>query len=506
MQRLKTLPFFVLLMGIGALAMLVPAIHALALRDFVSMRAFFYGAILFFALTVLIGLATAGTQPRSAARSQLLTLLLAFGLLPVMFAVPFQEAGRSLTLFDSWFEMVSSFTTTGATLYENAGRLQPSLHLWRATVGWMGGLLVWIMAAAIFAPMNLGGFEVRAAGGIGSLSAGGYSQIKQTAQVQDRLFRYGATLVPIYVALTFVLWVLLIIAGEVPYIALCHAMSVLSTSGISPIGGLYYAVAGFWGEVVIFAFFIFAISRLTFSRGMFGDSDARLMRDPEMRLAIGLILGTTLILFTRHYLGTIDDGGPSNIGGLFASIWGSIFTVTSFLTTTGFESHYWDGATRWSGLETPGLFLVGLSLIGGGAATTAGGVKLLRVYALARHSERELERLLHPSSVAGGGREARMIRRQGAYISWIFFMLFALSVAGTMILMSLTGVQFETSMVLTVASLSTTGPLAVVAAEAPISYSGLPNMAKAILAGAMVLGRLETLAIVALFNPEIWRK
>ena len=75
MQRLKTLPFFVLLMGIGALAMLVPAIHALALRDFVSMRAFFYGAILFFALTVLIGLATAGTQPRSAARSQLLTLL-----------------------------------------------------------------------------------------------------------------------------------------------------------------------------------------------------------------------------------------------------------------------------------------------------------------------------------------------------------------------------------------------------------------------------------------------
>ena len=239
---------------------------------------------------------------------------------------------------------------------------------------------------------------------------------------------------------------------------------------------------------------------------MFGDSDARLMRDPEMRLAIGLILGTTLILFTRHYIGSIEEGAQTTWGGLFASIWGSIFTVTSFLTTTGFESHYWDGAARWSGLETPGLFLVGLSLIGGGAATTAGGVKLLRVYALARHSERELERLLHPSSVAGGGREARMIRRQGAYISWIFFMLFALSVAGTMILMSLTGVQFETSMVLTVASLSTTGPLAVVAAEAPISFSGLPNPAKAILAAAMVLGRLETLAIVALFNPEIWRK
>lgn len=99
-----------------------------------------------------------------------------------------------------------------------------------------------------------------------------------------------------------------------------------------------------------------------------------------------------------------------------------------------------------------------------------------------------------------------MIRRQGAYISWIFFMLFALSVAGIMILMSLTGVQFETSMVLTVASLSTTGPLAVVAAEAPISYAGVPVLAKTVLAGAMVLGRLETLAIIALFNPEIWRR
>lgn len=506
MVRLKSLPFFVMLMGVGAAAMLVPALHAWALRDFVSMRAFFYGAVLFTALTTLVALATAGTQPRSAARSQLLTLFLAFSLLPVMFAVPFHEAGRSLRFFDSWFEMVSSFTTTGATLYENAGRLQPSLHLWRATVGWLGGLLVWIMAVAVFAPMNLGGFEVRAAGGSAKVTAGTYSQIGQTAQVQDRLVRHAATLAPIYTALTFVLWVLLILTGEVPYIALCHAMSVLSTSGISPIGGLYYAASGFWGEVVIFGFFVFALSRLTFSRGMFGDSDARLARDPEMRLAVGLIVGTTVLLFARHYLDTIEDVTEGAPGRLLASIWGSIFTVTSFLTTTGFESFAWDGAARWSGLETPGLFLVGLALIGGGVATTAGGVKLLRVYALARHSERELERLLHPSSVAGGGREARMIRRQGAYISWIFFMLFALSVAGTMILMSLTGVQFETTMVLTVASLSNTGPVAVVAAETPISFSGLPDTAKLILAAAMVLGRLETLAIVALFNPEIWRK
>ena len=84
-------------------------------------------------------------------------------------------------------------------------------------------------------------------------------------------------------------------------------------------------------------------------------------------------------------------------------------------------------------------------------------------------------------------------------------MLFALSIAGVMVLLALTGVQFEVSMVLAVSALSTTGPLAIVAAESPIAFSGIPDIAKVILAMAMVLGRLETLAIIALFNPEIWR-
>ena len=147
-----------------------------------------------------------------------------------------------------------------------------------------------------------------------------------------------------------------------------------------------------------------------------------------------------------------------------------------------------------------------MAIMGGGVATTAGGVKLLRIYALYRHGQREQERLLHPSSIGGGGKEARRIRKQGAYISWVFFMLFALSIAGVMLMLSLTGVQFETAMVLAVASLSTTGPLASIAAETPIAYSGIPDAAKAILAAAMVLGRLEALAIIALFNPEIWQR
>ncbi len=506
MARLTALPFFVLLMGLASLAMLVPAAHGAIMDDHVTMRVFFYGTILFGFLTLVFALATAGYAPRSVARSQLITLIASFAALPILFAVPFHEAVGNTSFLNAWFEMVSSFTTTGATVYDGSGRLTPSLHLWRAMVGWMGGLMVWVTAVAIFAPLNLGGFEVRARGGVGRGAAATFSQVGFAVDPSRRLTRYALQLTPIYTGLTCLLWLGLVVLGEVPYIALCHAMAVMSSSGISPIGGFYFAASGVWGEVLIFAFFVFAISRLTFSGGNILDRKSSMFRDPEVQVAIALVLGSTALLYGRHFLGSIDEETAIAQAGGLEALWGTIFTVTSFLTTTGFESRYWVSAADWSGLDTPGLFLVGLALIGGGVATTAGGVKLLRVYALYRHSERELERLLHPSSVGGGGGEARRIRRQGANISWIFFMLFAISIAAVMLLLSLTGVQFETAMVLAVAALSTTGPLASIAAENPISYSGIPDLAKAILAAAMVLGRLETLAIIALFNPDIWRK
>lgn len=507
MTWLARTPFFVVLMGFGAVSMLVPAVHGWALSDHQTMRVFFYGFILFSILTLVIGLATAGYAPRSVARSQLVALLAAFTGLPLMFAIPFQEALGNTSFLNAWFEMVSSLTTTGATVYDNAGRLTPSLHLWRGLVGWMGGLLVWITAVSIFAPMNLGGFEVRSTGSAGrGAVVQAFHQIAHVADPSERLVRYALRLTPVYAAFTFVLWVGLVTLGEVPYVALIHAMSVLSTSGITPVGGLYYAASGFWGEVLIFAFFVLAISRLSFSPGLLGENDKGLLRDPEFRIALILIGTVTGVMFLRHYVGALSEENPATFAQMMRAIWGAIFTVTSFLTTTGFESRDWLDAADWSGLETPGLLLVGMSLIGGGVATTAGGVKLLRIYALYRHSEREMQRLVHPSSVGGGGRDARRIRKQGAYISWVFFMLFALSICAIMIALSLSGVQFETAMVLAVSALSTTGPLAEIAAESPIAYSGIPDAAKLILAGAMVLGRLETLAIIALFNPEIWQK
>ncbi|MBL4628603.1 MAG: TrkH family potassium uptake protein, partial [Roseicyclus sp.] len=132
-------------------------------------------------------------------------------------------------------------------------------------------------------------------------------------------------------------------------------------------------------------------------------------------------------------------------------------------------------------------------------------VKLLRVYALYKHGGREMEKLIYPNSVARAGRLGRRIRREGAYIAWVVFMLLVLSIATVIVALAATGLDFEAATILAIASLTTTGPLATVAGEMPINYFTLSDPAKLISAAAMIVGRIETLVMIALLNPAFWR-
>jgi len=501
--RIQALPFIVILMGIGALSMMVPGIHAAAIRDYAVMRAFIQPSVMFLILATLIGIATSGHKVRRPARNQLMALLMAFSLLPAMLAYPFMQAVQNTTFLNAYVEMVSSLTTTGATLFDPE-RLPDSVHLWRALVGWMGGFFIWLTAFAVLAPMHLGGFEVLNASGKRRALTPSAGDI-QASDIYRRIRKFAVSLFPIYLGLTVVLWLALLLAGDPPLVGFTHAMSTLSTSGISPIGGIGDAPSGRMGEGLILVFLIFALSRQTFSADQPGVYVQRLWVDPEFRIGMFLVVAVPLLLFLRHFLGAFEVSETNNLDAGLSALWGGVFTVMSFLTTTGFESSAWDTSRSWSGLATPGILLMGLALVGGGVATTAGGVKLLRVFSLYAHGAREMDRLVHPSSVGGSGTVARRLRRQGAYVAWVFFMLFALSLAVVAIALSLTGLDFQASITLAIASLSTTGPLANVAADPPIVYGALDNVAKAILAAAMVLGRLETLAIIALLNPDFWR-
>ena len=503
-RTLRELPLFLLLFGVASAAMMVPAFYGLVTNDHAASRAFLYPALLGLVAFMMLALTFAGRRASLTPLASLLTLFSGFVFLPLFLAVPFVEALPTTKFINAYVEMISAFTTTGATLFEEPARLSNTLHLWRAQVGWMGGLLMWVAAAAILAPLHLGGFEVTAQAEPGQQAYQGSAR-SNTLSPRDRLLRTMYRLAPIYLGLTSVLWLLLLANQESPFIALCHAMSVMATSGISPVGGMENANSGLIGEMAIVMFMVFALSRLTFTTDTVTATQGGLRSDPEFRLGLIIVVLVPLILFSRHWLGAYDVASEDSLGEAALAFWGAAFTVMSFLTTTGFVSEHWIEARDWSGLATPGIILMGLALIGGGVATTAGGVKLLRVFALYRNGVRELEQLVHPNSVSGAGLTGRRLQSGGAFIAWVFFMLLAMSLAGVTLLLTLTGVSFADALVMSIAALSTTGPLVQYGADDPILLIDLGFGAKAVFSGAMVLGRLETLAIIALLSPDLWR-
>ncbi len=500
---LRNLPFFAVLLLVAAGAMMVPAVYAGVNEDFTSARDFFYPSLLVGTVAMIVGFTAQSGLRVDRERVYLISLFFAYLWLPFVLAIPMVESIGNTRFINVYFDMVSALTTTGAPIFD-PDRLTPAAHLWRGIVGWLGGLLMWITAAAVLAPLNLGGYEVTSEATTMGRLIPGQGQIRTVSAV-ERLRKNAGRLIPIYGALTATLMGGLVMAGDPPLVAAIHAMSVMATSGITPSGGLGAAPTGLTGEVLIFFFMIFALSRHTFADGFGKNALMRLGKDRELRLAIVAIVVFPTLLFVRHWLGALDVDDSDNITAALAALWGSIFTVLSFLTTTGFVSDTWITARGWSGLDAPGLILMGLAIMGGGVATTAGGLKLLRVYALYKHGAREIGKLIHPHSVAGAGRLGRRIRREGAYIAWIFFMLFILSLAMVMVALALSGLSFETAMILAVATLSTTGPLATVAGEAPIIYATLGDAAKIILSGAMIVGRMETLVLIALLGSGFWR-
>ncbi|MCB1367390.1 MAG: TrkH family potassium uptake protein [Rhodobacteraceae bacterium] len=504
MNMILRLPFLVILMGIASLAMLVPMALAVRLDDFFTVRVFLDCAGLFLLLTGLIALATVNFRPENTARSHLIALFVAFAGLPVMLAVPLLYLVPDAGFFRLYFEMVSCLTTTGATIFDDPARLSEPVHLWRALVGWLGGLLILVAAISIFAPLNLGGFEVYASRAASDIS-GGMTRIR-AADAAERLVAFGLRITPIYVTLTVLLAFGLLMSGERAFNAVILAMATLSTSGITAGTGMETSGAGAPGEVLVLLVLILTVSRLVFTAERRSLTLAMLFGDKEFRLMLVFITVLPGLLFLRHWYGALEVNEQENAPAALQALWGSVFTTLSFLTTTGFVSAHWDTAQNWSGLGTPGLILLVLAVMGGGVATTAGGVKLLRIYALYKHGMREMQKLAHPSSVGGAGRAARHIRREGAYVAWLFFMLFAVASALVMLALSLAGLDFSESLVYAVAALSTTGPLVPVVLHETSGYADLNQMARAILCLAMIVGRMETLAIIALMNPEFWRR
>ena len=502
MDSLRHLPVSVCyLLATGGL-MLLPAAVAASANDPHGVQSFVFASLITIIVTIFVAIATMGRPPKSASRSQLFMVLASFVVLPAIAAAPVMTR-MGIPFEAAYFEMLAAMTTTGATQFDAPDSLPVAINLWRSLVGWFGGFAMLLAAFAILEPLHLGGFELRANTFGGRL---GHADARaRIGGAPNTVARTAAAVFPLYLAATAVLTLLLIVAGDPGFVAMCHAMAILSTSGISPIGGLSAAPSGVWGEIAIFLFFVFAISHRFFDDRHRRDAQEHRWFDAEMRLAVILILSATAVVFIRHLVLSLD----ATIGDPLASLqalWGIAFTFTSFLTTTGFDSSLWAGIETWSGLKVTGVAVMTLAVMGGGIATTAGGIKLLRVYALHKHGMREMERLVHPSSIGGAGTSARQVRREGAYIAWMFLMIFFLSIAIGAAALSMLGQGFEAALILTISALSNNGPLAAQFGPDVPGYAALSSEARSVLAVLMVLGRMEALAVIALINPEYWRR
>ena len=501
--RLGRVPLIVLLLGLTGLAMLLPAAHALALREHALSRAFAYSALLVAGLSVLLALATARDGARPAVRGLLPVLGAIYLVLPAAMALPLAE-GLGLRFGDAWFEMISAFTTTGATLIETPRLVADPVHLWRGLAGWAGGLFVMVSALAFLAPLRLGGYELINPDPGARL--GDRQGAAPTATVERQRLRAALRLaLPWYAGLTGAVWLALAMTGMAPFPALMLAMASISTSGILPRESL--GTIGFLPELILAAALVLSLSRALSLPGAVPAARRRdhLAADPELRLALGVVAVVVLFVVARHWAGAFDATGAEDFPALGATAWGALFTGLSFLTTTGFVSHDWIAARAWSGLTPPGLVLMGLALIGGGVATTAGGVKLLRVYAMARLGGLEVARLIHPRMMDPGTERQRFLAGAGARAAWLFAMVFAIVAVALLGLLLLTGRSLEEGLIFTIAAITTTGPLVEVAGIGALYWHELTGTEKIVLAFGMILGRLEILVILALALAQVAR-
>ena len=495
--RLARTPVPVVLLGTAGAGMLVPSGLAFLSNESQVGRAFLYSSIFVVLLAAFLAIALMGNSGRRRSNALLPLFAATYLLLPLAMALPLVEAVPELRFGDAWFEMVSAFTTTGASLIDAPQTVPHAVHLWRGLVAWAGGLFILVAAMALMAPLGLGGFEViREKAQVPLMRADAGDDVAQRLRAQLGL------VLPPYLAATAAVWAVLTGLGVPGFHALMQAMAALSTSGVLAQTGL--GSIGLAAEAVLFVALIPALS-LRLRPGPQGFERFRPQRDPELRAAAAILSVVSLIVVLRHVYAAAGVPEDEAFPALGRAIWGMAFNGLSFLTTAGLVSESWVTMRAWSGLSPPGLLLVGLALMGGGVATTAGGVKLLRMQAMARMGRVELERLIFPSLVIGGGDRARFLATQGARAAWLLAMVFAIAGVTLIALLMILGLHLEEALIFGIAALTTTGPLAQVAGEAPMAWSALPDSARVLLAFAMVLGRVEILVLVALVMARLGR-
>ena len=397
-------------------------------------------------------------------------------------ALPFFFSNLNLTFTDAFFESMSGITTTGSTIIINLENAPKGILIWRAILQWLGGIGIIVMAITLMPLMNVGGmllFKV--------LNSDSSNEILPSSK------EISIKLILIYIVLTFGCGLSYKIFGMNIFDSLTHSMTTIATGGFSN----YNESIGYFNsskiEIVAILFIILgSIPFISYIKYMSGNKKI-FLKDSQITTFIKLIFASVLILFI--YL-ALKNGNFS-----FSSVRSITFNVVSILTGTGYVTKEFD---QWGSF--PLFYFLILMFIGGCAGSTACGIKIFRVQILFRFIINQLKKIIYPRGIFTIKYENNNVDDKflASIISFIFLYIVIFFILTA--LLTLTGLDFITSISGAATSISNVGPGLGSMIGPNGNFSQLPEISKWILSLGMILGRLELFAILTLLLPSFWRK
>jgi trk system potassium uptake protein TrkH len=397
-------------------------------------------------------------------------------------ALPFYLGDGCFTFVDAFFESVSGFTTTGASVLTNIEAVSKGLLFWRSFIQWLGGMGIIVLSLAILPFLGVGGMQLYKAEVPTPVPDKLKPRIRDTAMI----------LWKVYALISLAQVIFLVVGGMTLYDALCHTFTTMPTGGFSTKNTSVAHFDSVYFDVVIIFFMLLAGINFSLHYQMLRGKTLAFWQDSECRFFLGaVVLLTWAVSF--NVFGTVYQ----SIGE--AARYGA-FQVVSIVTTTGYVTADYE---KWPAMSQ--LILLLCMFLGASAGSTGGGMKCLRILLCFKYCYKELFYLIHPHAVTrvkiGGKTVPDDVMRSVLGFLALYMGLFALS----SVLLAGLGVDFTTAFTAVAATIGNVGPG--FGMVGPVeNYAQIPVLGKWLLIWCMLLGRLEIFTVIILMVPEFWRK
>ncbi|MEJ2167728.1 MAG: TrkH family potassium uptake protein, partial [Desulfobacterales bacterium] len=397
-------------------------------------------------------------------------------------AIPFYLGDGSFTFTDAFFESVSGFTTTGASILTDIEAVSKGLLFWRSFIQWLGGMGIIVLSLAILPFLGVGGMQLYKAEVPSPVPDKLKPRIRDTAKI----------LWQVYALISLAQVVMLMLGGMSLFDALCHTFTTMPTGGFSTRNASIAHYDSVYLDCVIIFFMLLAGINFSLHYQLLRGKTLAFWQDSECRF----FLGTVLVLVCLVSL----DVFKSAYATIGEALRYGAFQVVSIVTTTGFATADYE---QWPAMSK--LILLLSMFIGASAGSTGGGMKCLRIMLCFKYCYKELFSLVHPRAVShikiAGKTVSDDVMRSVLGFMALYVGLFAIS----SVVLAGTGVDFVTSFAAVAASIGNIGPGFGMVGPAE-NYAGIPALGKWLLAWCMLLGRLEIFTVIILVVPEFWRK